>query len=150
MRKILSVTFTLILCLTLIAPVCGEEDRADGYFWEQLGERNKGFFMLGFVAGHDTGFFNGLIHANKREDLKGEDLKLKAAELAYNILQYRRAEEDRTSSWYIREVDAFLQTYPLCKKQDLKLTLDSLTWIWFKMPNAKQLTYKEVGEGCSK
>lgn len=143
MRKILSVTFTLILCLMLIAPAWGEEDALNGYLWEQTSEKIKIPLMAGFIHGHDAGFVYALANSNMSE-----------VELLLIFLRYRK-KGGKTSSYntkdYVKEVDAFLQTYPLCKKNNVMDTIGLLAMVWWsEESDIKHRTYKEVGEGCSK
>lgn len=139
--------FTLTLCLTLIAPVWGEEKVRNGYFWEKnMSEMDKLIYMAGFMNGHNSGFLKGLSSGYLAGRLP--EVKRNKEKLIYPL--YRKG-DGTDNEYYTKEVDAFLQTYPFCKKLKLDFIMDKLIAVWIKLPfTMKELTYKEIGEDCSK
>lgn len=58
-----------------------------------------------------------------------------------------------TQDYYVNEVDAFLETYPLCKRNNMYALLFQLTTVWSntgkeKQLSQKKLSYKDIGNSC--
>ena len=146
----------------------------DGYMWEELGKDEsltnlRTSLIAGFLQGFDYGYMAGYVkgvNASKRimlDELAKAPGKLKQREACKALVskadsqsssRIRQGIIDTVSirfgpkekvEAYSKDVDSFLKTYPLCRKQDIFAILDNLTRVWEQTD-----TYKNVGEKCSK
>jgi hypothetical protein len=56
----------------------------------------------------------------------------------YNLLQ-------NDVTYYVKETDSFLKTFPLCKGKDISTLFSSLIDVWLK---DETTSYKKIGEWC--
>ena len=105
-------------------------------------ENFKLFTIQGYLWGYSVVCSQGIligIHNKDKED-----------RTPVQIYKYVFNENPR---FYVREVDSFLETYPLCKRMELTGLLLQLVHVWDKdNPHLKDkyapASYKEIGESC--
>lgn len=155
--------FLVMLFLMLLVGNALAEERFDGYVWNELDEKAKAVYLLGFMLGHRQGQYDGLVEGIVKGQLEtmmelekvtnvkiDKDFKIKMFKLTGDkimndeipISTYKAPEPLKM----IRELDAFYKTYPLCMSKRLDLMLSEFIKVW---RNEDRKTFKEIGEGCA-
>ena len=161
-----------ILAATTLNSVAREE--FDGFFWEKIGENPeygeivKTAYINGLTAGYNNGFMFGhiwghalgeraIITVVEREvgTSKGVAeavVKAKAEAETQELKRWSISPTQKgrftegTISYYVRELDSFLKTYPLCRRYRIDVLITSLLRVWDK---ERTSTYREIGEKCA-
>src|SRR5690242_97626 len=156
MRRI-SATFTFLLIV--IPAYALAQNSLDGYFWEKSNEL-KPLILAFFLGGYAQGRIQGTVDSTK---FVGDELaKYPPHELdtdagrirvtvAFALLEASRValrsdilkKSGRDVGFYQREIDAFYQTFPLCKRLNIFLMLSDLQSVW-----EEKTSYKELGAKC--
>jgi hypothetical protein len=170
--KIVS-SFILIIIFICFNGLALCEDALNGYSWEKMddadGKISKLTLITGYLVGYESGYFygteNGSINLSnfiydelipkfivgeskqcadilisKKQDISMITLGQMAASI-----HHKRFNE--SPNYYIRELDSFYKTYPLCKSRNLPDMLFMLSQVWDR---TGKYSYKIVGEECLK
>ncbi|MGP8012855.1 MAG: hypothetical protein ACLPP9_00485 [Smithella sp.] len=162
----------IIMCVSVFSSYCNftyAEEKADGYYWESLNENIKSIFMSGYLSGYNTGnafgvtngaswlydyFFGDFVDkeiANKSKNcsniIKASGDYIKAFPGAYFVSAIKKDNFKEPVEYYVRELDSFYKTYPLCRRNNLNETLFTISQVWVK---SGKLSYKDLGESCLK
>ncbi len=152
--------FRVLLCVAIVVILSpSTEMRAeeqspsgggDGYAWERLGndevektiharEIMIKFYLDGFV----TGYMSACI------DVKDFAKSTKQFSALNRFCQKIGREESfpKDPQYYVREIDSFLKTYPLCRRQSVSTLFLELSQVWF---HRDKLSYEDVGKTCLK
>ena len=148
MRKIFLITMIIIFCSSYVIA----ED-LDGYYWERnMDNLEKTVILSGFLSGFSFGFLEGQIEGIKRSaetlDVKSmsEDKRLKMLVMSSTIISsFNEPMFNEDMQYYVRELDSFLSTFPLCKRILLAHLFQNLTHVW-----RGEKDYKTIGEECLK
>jgi hypothetical protein len=115
------------------------KNSVDGYDWEQLATyRDGSFIKKAMVSGFEVGFMAGYemrsqTHSSREKEVPGDTIFF-----------------SESSDYYIREIDSFLKTYPLCRRKPIYELLFQLSYVWLPpeiAPKPKP-SYKDIGERC--
>jgi hypothetical protein len=165
--------FLVILCAFIFAlPLAasgqeqsGEPTKFDGHRWETLTLLVKRAIVWGYISGYRDGRSSGLIEGadmaesefkkNVRErcakpETKEEcDYYIEKARFAAAYVNIKAVQglSLRETPFYQKEIDAFYNTFPLCKRLDLHVILSGLMQVWIGGPLGIK-SYKEIGEEC--
>jgi hypothetical protein len=145
----------------------------DGYMWEQWGKEEslanlRVSLLAGFLSGFDYGYLAGYVRgigisrrimlgelgkasgkSKQREAFRTLVSKAdsrswpKSKKAVVDTIKIRFGPKEKVEE-YSKDVDKFLKTYPLCRKQDIFTILDNLVHVW-----ERNDTYEKVGEKCS-
>ena len=145
----------------------------DGYMWEEYGKEEslaniRTSLLAGFLNGFDYGYLAGYVKGiavSRRvmlDEFKKAAGKQKQKEAFKAVvakadsrswpalkqgviddLRIRLGPKERVEE-YTRDVDNFLKSYPLCRKQNIFTILDNLARVWDQTD-----TYEKVGEKCT-
>ena len=141
MRIVVLISIMLLLPLN---GVWGEDyqkrdQKIDGYAWEQLDTYKDGkmiqgiivrWFTVGFMAGYSV---RSATHKSREKDPPKDTTAF-----------------PESIEYYVREIDSFLKTYPLCRRKSLVELLFKLSAVWLQpeiAPKPKP-SYKDIGESC--
>lgn len=155
MGKTCLVIFGLILTVS-ISLAADKPFESDGHFWERAGPL-KPVIVLGFIRGYSIGKFSGALegagffYKKVKErfcnEQRSTDCVLIDAWWVQAALEAGKeaAQEKprRSAGFYANEIDAFYQTFPLCKRKEMFFLFSDLVDVW----NGKK-SYKEVGDKC--
>lgn len=160
MRQILFILLLLLVTSFAIETRAGEAPILDGHKWDDAGGAKPAIilgFMKGYTYGRARGALIGLesaletfknILCPKPKEQGCDEHKIKEAVLSTVakieepfLLSDRKV--PRTMGFYAKEVDAFYQTFPLCKRLELFPLLSDLMEVW----DGKK-SYKEAGDKC--
>lgn len=138
----------LIICILLIWTSAQAQDRPviDGYVWEKATEDERVLVIGGFMWGYNGGFMGGILASDrilKNSNMEATPLK--------ELLDRAKAKDalDKSVDFYINEVDSFLKTYPLCRRQAMSTTLSLLALAAWNQETRLQDAYEIVGKWCS-
>jgi hypothetical protein len=136
----------------------------NGYTWEHAPYEIKDIMVSSFLKGYCSG---GMHAAKQVADDTISYLKFvnsfpKSEKTISNFIQIIERTENKyemmkptissilkmkeSPEYYRRELDSFLGTYPLCKKQDIFIMLGILAGKWSEY---NKQTYREISEICS-
>lgn len=146
-------------------------EEMDNKYPVELVKGTKLFFIKGYLLGIKTGrmdgYVDGFYSGAKYTYDEFEKLILKQYKKPLNepegltsFLQKRNAglkviaeavkELDlmnESAEYYLKELDSFLKTYPMCKREEMFALLGRLSGVWSKK---SAVTYKDIGEECLK
>lgn len=130
-----------------------------GYDWELKDKRDKKAFVNGYMMGYRYGIVSGkmegslfLIENFKLDELQEKQIivKMKLLKDAEAIDKQRRDDLSRLGKdpeYYLKEIESFYQTFPLCKGKSFLRILFQLTSVWDEKSIIKK-TYEDVGKEC--
>ena len=157
----------IMLSLLVIPNLSNGEDIIDGYAWEKLPETLKVIIVKSYIDGYSVGKLLGAadgatqtvevlkvnINSDIFSDKDKEHFRFTVSFIEKNysasiMKTYSNINKlDKSIEYYVREMDSFLKTYPLCKRNNLfSGLLPSLTLVW----EGSIKSYKEKGENCLK
>ena len=156
MKKITFGILTLLLCFISSNAIT---QTWDGYFWEEMSKSEKVFYITGYLPGYYAGATEGSfastrnflneLNASNECKLCLKKYKLMFGFLGFDALKYGDMFKDHNIGYYLKEINSFYQTYPLCKGKNLDSIMGDLVKVWAKKHVIdKPLTYKEIGEKC--
>lgn len=160
--------FLLITCSTVYA----DNEKFNGYYWENVSYEEKLLLLTGYLSGYQSGLTLGIVDgvnsAYKTTKTIAEEIRdqkisrdfetcSKLIKNNVNIIlkssfanKKELLSDTREVTYYINEIDSFLKTYPLCKRKDVLYELfPQLTMVWLQT-GTTTITYKDIGEECSK
>jgi hypothetical protein len=139
----------LVFCFIVIIPISsvsgqGEDHSSkklpDGHYWAGLDERAKEEMLFGLLMGYEWGYADGVVLGSDKADAPP------ALPMFFMKPEY-----------YVRQIDAFYETYPLCKNMDLLNVFGNLLTYWHKEKlksaghkKIKDISYTQIGEMCQK
>jgi hypothetical protein len=156
----IKIFLSLIVALVLTVPsytVAEETKKIDGYMWEELPISFKttylSGYLRGFSAGSSSGTFERLVSLKEFIIIMKDEKYFKEIEGIFNLhlaLSVSDAVmfDKNNTDYYIKELESFYKTYPLCKSSDFLGLIRKLTDVWGNKPKENSLTYKDVGEDC--
>jgi hypothetical protein len=118
---------------------------ANGYFWLELPDDiSRAAIIIGYIRGFSDGFISSFSISKQSQEYLSQKFG-----------------QEHDGMFYYKEFEAFLQQYPLCKKQDLNNLLFTLSaGVWFAddlrkfypqhFENIKKYTYEDAARGCLK
>jgi len=140
-----------VLCLVVIFPsiVFGEApvDRlapnAPGaHIWDKFSISYKTILIGGLLVGYRSGIATGAASEHRRikndtmiSRTEADQLTADAQTIFYNPL-----------SFYVKQTDSFLQTFPVCKKVQITELLARLAHAWASVPLKEDMGYSFVQE----
>ena len=123
---------------------------SDGYAWKEFDSSTKAMTMSGYINGYVSGemigFMKGIAFCNSSVDMSEADGNVFFNKSKQKYLTLSFSKEIKDGRFYANEVDAFLQTYPLCSSKEFSELLLDLTEVWFDKQSGA--TYKTIGESC--
>jgi len=112
----------------------------DGLYWAGLNERAKEEMLFGLLMGYEWGYADGIVLGSNKADAPP------ALPMFFMKPKY-----------YVKQIDAFYETYPLCKNMDLLNVFGNLLTYWHKdklrsagHKNIRDISYAQIGEMCQK
>lgn len=148
-------------------PVAGAElpRTLDGHFWEEMSKESpptsKLATITSYMEGYTQGKLKGVQHALKITRAEFKDklcpkpdapgctaYKSADAQAIFKVFLGPQLEADKVLSsrpyiFYLKEVDGFFQTFPLCKRLGIFDVLSDLVEVW-----EGKKSYKEIGDKC--
>jgi hypothetical protein len=110
----------------------------DGHHWAGLDERAKEEMLFGLLMGYEWGYADGVV--------LGSDKAVAPPVLPMFFMKPK---------YYVKQIDAFYETYPLCKKMDLLNLFGNLLTYWHKdnlksagHKNIRDISYTQIGDMC--
>ncbi|MCP3677598.1 MAG: hypothetical protein GY721_08450 [Deltaproteobacteria bacterium] len=125
-------------CL-LFVPTAFGEDALDGHGWEIWPEEAKLIYLDGFLHGYVAENTHVKIfgYSDTHDDLL--------------TVGTNKFVSEHNSLFYLRELDGFYQSYPLCKKRKFNTVLLDIIKIWDNQGGTRRSgVYKKIGETCAK
>lgn len=164
----------LLMAIFSCSVVCAEDEIANGYTWEEAPFVFKVLIMNSYIAGYKAGTMMAVptvfseiskftAAVGESDIMKKDNAKLAKDYMACNKLindshtalmqvifgDLHTFDYKNEGEYYVREVDSFLKTYPLCKRKSVMPELLLLmTNVWFNLGEVKS-TYKSIGEECA-
>jgi hypothetical protein len=139
----------LIICFIVFIPVgsvCAQGENhstirlPDGHHWSDLDERAKEEMLFGLLMGYEWGYADGVV--------LGSDKTVAPPALPMFFMKPK---------YYVKQIDVFYETYPLCENMDLLNVFGNLLTYWHKdklksagHKNIKDISYSQIGEMCQK
>ena len=164
-------SFIVALIVLISFSTINAQDKVfDGYDWEKSSDEIKVPIIAGFLSGFTFGAMAGMsVGLHEAVDITksvGESLdnrktakefsdcsgiiKTNGSGIITFTIKKMNLSDTKSVAYYINEIDSFLKTYPLCRRDDiLKGLLPKLATVWFPYSD-KIRTYKDVGEECLK
>jgi hypothetical protein len=116
-------------------------------------------FVVGFLAGRVNGYRNGAAHTyvlaemlvcKCEKDIACIDFRKLSSEWIKEIETKSGETKDLESSmdYYVKEVDSFYETFPLCRGRMLENTLSKLTPMWLGIAVKSEDSYNKIGSVC--
>ncbi len=137
----LVIVISIIAILSAAAEIRAEEQvpsgKADGYTWEDMEGFKVGRMEIGkmvresMVRGFLEGFEDGYISACAKATLSVEPVM-------------HGFPKKTNPEYYVREIDSFLKTYPLCRRENIWTLFLQLSQVWFY----HDLSYEDIGKKC--
>lgn len=122
----------------------------------------KQTFITAYVMGHNSGWQYGMIDGigawaetldkmEKQGVIKKETAHLFVKDSARYLIEKGTSDLQEAPQFYMREIDSFLATYPLCKRREIKELFHSLSQVWSRNKSAAipKATYESFGKSCS-
>lgn len=161
MSNMKRIVLLLMAGLVLTVPsysLADETIKFDGYMWEELPLDLRTLYLTGYLSGFSYGSVSGSV--NSLTGLKSSIISFESEqyfkkieglykmELAASLFRVDLMFEKNTD-FYIKEIESFYKTYPLCKSLHFDVLLTKLADIWRNKNIIKgRVTYKDVGEEC--
>jgi hypothetical protein len=146
--KVILLVFCLVAIIP-ISPVFGQEEDhysnglPNGQYWADLDERSKEDMIFGLLMGYEWGYADGVVLGKEKNS---------GSQAAPTMPMFFARPKQ-----YVKKIDSFYDRYPLCKKLDLLNVFGNLLSFWhketFKLAgnkNVKDISYKQIGEMCSR
>lgn len=139
-------------------------EKFTGHDWKKYNQTMKAFYMTGFLEGNTLGRFqetesDAAMALKWAMDRLCDDKKQKAAcdgvtmLFADKLQDLKQLVDDKEPirlhkplGYFVSELDAFYEAFPLCRGRSLALTLAQLVNIWA----GGKSTYEKVGANCGK
>ena len=134
----------------------------NGHEWKEQGQAGKAAYMLGFLTGYMKGrgggryetisemlrWFDDEICQDRNESacLKLREIRDGKGTLSLNI---RVVGFEESNVFYVKELDAFYEAFPLCRGKAVSEILDQLSGVW-ATPRVSEISYGRVGTDCAK
>ena len=134
-KKIVLIMFCA--CLAFVPTAFGE-DVLDGHGWEIWPEDAKLIYLDGFLHGYvaENTHVNIFGYSDTHDDLL--------------TVGTNKFVSEHDSHFYLKELDGFYKTYPLCKKRKFNTVLLDIIKIWGNQGGTRRSgAYKTIGETCA-
>ncbi|MBI5665196.1 MAG: hypothetical protein HZC49_08975 [Nitrospirae bacterium] len=112
----------------------------DGHYWDGLDERAKEEMLFGLLMGYEWGYADGAVSGSEKAGPPP------ALPMFFMKPKY-----------YVKQIDAFYESYPLCKNMGLLNVFGNLLTYWHKEKlksaghkNIRDISYSQIGEMCRK
>jgi len=150
-----------VLFLSLCFPsYSAAAEPLSGHLWKEMTLSLKVPYISAFIAGYTIGRIEGntvgvantLLWARERACKHSQEscqtISGYSAELdSIDLLHRAQPSFKRTVQYYVNEVDAFYEAFPLCRGEQLVLLMQKFVWIWGEIEN-KRTSYQEIGAQC--
>jgi hypothetical protein len=160
-KRLLTVAFLILLFSPSKAPAA---ESLNGHDWKELSPNTRAVYMLGFIGGYINGRMQGIMQEGISEGLRwvGEELckgkqesvcaklrdvnagKSKMSGLRFTVIGFKES-----IGYYVKELDAFYETFPMCRGKRVSYILDQLVKVWAS-PKIEDTSYEKVGTECVK
>jgi hypothetical protein len=134
-KKIVLIMFYVCLAFP---PTTFGEDALDGHGWEIWPEDAKLIYLDGFLHGYvaENTHVNIFEYSDTHDDLL--------------TVGSNKFVSEHDSHFYLKELDGFYQTYPLCKKRKFNTVLLDIIKIWDNQGGTRRSgVYKKIGITCA-
>lgn len=128
-----------------------ESHKGDGYTWEELSKSENGRLLQamavrGFCQGFEDGYYTRCI---KVHIAQSGATRLSAKEWA-DCYSGTGDFFPENPEYYVREIDSFLKTYPLCRREGIWSLFLQLSQVWVapQIGMAPGPSYRDIGEKC--
>lgn len=151
---------TLFFILAIFSHVVSGQERFTGHVWKDMPNEMKmpllKGFLWGFQFGRQQGYASGAagaikwVESNICKDKidatctsfkKATEGKVEGAMLLLGGTTFFKEKTD----YYVNELDAFYQTFPLCRGEDVLLIWNKLAWLW---AGIAETSYNKIGAEC--
>lgn len=145
-----------------------------GYDWDESDLNTKQAVVYGYLSGYRAGFFDGELQGSTNtlgkltefETAGIVDLNEKNKIISKNLEPFQKVLEtqskrviekgnvffEKSPADYTKEIEAFFQTFPLCKREDFSNLMYRFLNLWkndaFKSGQDRKITYKTIGDMC--
>ena len=128
-------------------------DAPSAQIWDKFDISFKTILIGGLLVGYRSGIATGAASENRRINndtlmsrSRGRQVDSQVTGLFYNPV-----------SFYVKQTDSFLQTFPVCKKMQITELLARLVQVWATTPLKEDMgyhfmqdtDYEDVGKACS-
>jgi len=156
-----AIKLTLAVLLLVFPLSVFAQTSLDGYFWDKSGDIFKPVILASFLGGFRQGKIRGIMDTMEAisdvlsryppDKEETQEKETKALDMLFALLKVTREalhtdvlkDSGRNIEFYRKEVDAFYQTFPLCRRRNIFLMLSDLLAVW-----EGKKSYKETGDQC--
>jgi len=110
--------------------------------WDKFDIAYKTILIGGLLVGYRSGIATGVASEHRR--MKNNTVISKTE--ADKLIAQAQSLFYKPISFYVKQTDFFLQTYPVCKKIRITKLLDQLAHVWASSPLKKDMGYDFIEE----
>ena len=150
----------LCFALVIFPHVVSGQERFTGHVWKDMPKEMKmpllKGFLWGFQFGRQQGYMSGVAQGVKWVESKvckeasgatcASVRKATRGDVEGGLLLFGGTTSFKEKTdYYLNELDAFYDAFPLCKGEDVLLILNKLAWLW---AGIAETSYNKVGAEC--
>jgi hypothetical protein len=136
----------------------------NGHDWKEMSKNTKATFILGFISGYMKGRWEGItgkegmleglrfvdevVCKDKKESVctRVRDVRAGKAEMnaTLTVIGFKES-----NLYYVGELDAFYEAFPLCRGKAVSSILDQLIGLWASPRFREEISsYEKIGANC--